>query len=248
MRLTLIDGLIVLLLLNLGTAPSLLVRNTYPQAVFIGLPLGIALLLFGGSWIYRRCGILPMLLPRCPHCYARERFMPADRFGERWKIVCANCRGAFVYWTSRPPLEYRPAELAEVQVGFPYIFGPTRVTWRGIPTEGRQPELTGESYTVELRTNQGPFPVSTIAGALKGPRVVVHAEEETSVSFDAVLVQLRPEVVYVTVKESDCALANARATLRAREWLETLEKVYGPLRIRLDEHWRGLGDFLMFGE
>lgn len=239
--------MIVLFLLNMGTAPCLFLRNTCPEAIFFALPLGVALLLLGGSWIYRRCGIMPMLLPRCPHCSAQERFMPADRFGERWKIICATCRGAFVYWTSRPPLEYRPAQLAEVQVGFPYIFGPTRVTWRGTSTEGRLPELTGASYTVELRSSQGSFPASTIAGALRGPRVVVQTEEETSVSCEAVRVQIRPEVVHVTVEESDCALANARATLRAREWLETLERVYGPLRIRLDEQWRGLGDFLMFG-
>lgn len=248
MRLTAIDLLIVILLLNLGTGPSLLLARIYPNAIFFGLPLGIVLVLWGGSWIYRRFGFMPMYLPRCPHCSEQERFVPADRHGARSRMVCGSCRGAFVYWTSAPPPEYRPGPLAEVQVRFPYLFGPTKLTWAGAESLARQPELTGQSYSLELRLKKGSFPVTRIANRLLEPGFKkMQTADGISVATPTIRVFLREKDIDFEVDETDCAVANAVTTLQVRVWLEGLLRDYGPIRVRLEDEWRDLGQFLMFG-
>lgn len=242
-----IDLLIVILLFNLGSGPALLLRHSHPGACLLGVPLGLVLVLWGGSWIYRRLGIIPMLLPRCPHCFARKRFMPADNYGARWRMVCADCRGAFVYWTARPPSEYHPGPLSEVQVRFPYLLGPTQKTWSGAATVERSPELTGRIISAELRSSHGLLPVKEIATALPGPAEIVPTDEEIIVKSAGVRVRIRAESIDMDVNEFDCAVSNALAALQCRGWLEALRKNSSSLQIRLDERWRDLGEFLVFG-
>ena len=248
MRLTLIDLLIVMFLFYLGSGPALLLRHSHPEACLLGVPVGLVLVLIGGSWIYRRWGIMPMLLPRCPHCFARQRFQPADNFGDRWRMVCADCKGAFVYWTSRPPREYRPGPLAEVQVGFPYLLGPTRKTWSGAATITRPPELTGRTCSAELRSTRGLLPVDKIASAIVGPAERVRTEDEVTINSANARVRIRPEAVHIDIDESDCAVTNALTMLQCRGWLEALRQNFSPLQIRLDERWLDLEKFLVFGD
>lgn len=232
MRLTLTDLVVAIILFILGTGPSLLLRQSHPEASFLSAPLGLVLLLLGGSWIYRRFGILPMLLPRCPHCLAREEFVPVDRRGARWRMICASCRGAFVYWTSPPSPEYSAGPLTEVQVVFPYQVGLTREIWSGAATVDRPPERTGRSYSAEMNSSRGPIAIKKIASVLVGPARVVRTEEEITVSASIVYARVRPETIRIEVDESDCALTNALAALQLRGWLHALQKDFGPMSIR----------------
>lgn len=248
MRLTLIDLMIVLVLLNLGTAPCLLLKHLFPEAILLGFPLGIVFVLWGGSWLYRRLKLRPMLLPRCPHCRAQEKFLPVDLLGSRWRMICCNCRGAFIYWTSTPPLEYRPGALAEVQVGFPYLFGPTRVTWPGDSSLERLPELTGESAVMQLRSNHKAFHVREIAPALTGDGCkLLQTDLGIAVKSQTAQIRLQADGIEIEMFESDCAIAKAQSTLRVRGWLEALNQSYGPIRANFEGQWRDLAELLESG-
>lgn len=120
-RLSLIDGLIFIALLAPGGAICEISPREY---LWLGVPIGLLCWLVVGSFVYVRFQLLPIFLPRCPHCHARDGWLRRGQFGKfSYPVACLQCARVVECWFgNRVPPEHQNEFLA-LRFLWPYQLG-----------------------------------------------------------------------------------------------------------------------------
>ncbi len=126
MRLTLIELIIPVVwfsVIIVIIAPSFLPHTrSSPCWYWSAVPGYIALIPF----VYRKFGLLPMLLPRCACCGQwGEGFYVLDNW-PRITFRCWQCEGEFVVWMDGKVGSDETWEAPVLVLKWPYVFGPYR--------------------------------------------------------------------------------------------------------------------------
>ena len=126
MRLTLIDFMFPVVWFGFIAgiiAPSFLPH--YPS-VFMFVMAAVVYYLALAPFVYRKFGLLPMLLPRCACCGQwGEGFYVLDNW-PRITYRCWQCEGEFVVWHDGKVGSDETWETPVLVLKWPYVFGPYR--------------------------------------------------------------------------------------------------------------------------
>ncbi len=126
MRLTFIDLMIPVGFAFIGgiIAPSFL--PDYPLVFMLILVAVVPVYIALAPFVYRKFGLLPMLLPRCACCGKRpEGFHVLDNW-PRITFRCCKCDGEFVVWHDGKVGSDETWEAPVLVLKWPYVFGPYR--------------------------------------------------------------------------------------------------------------------------
>jgi hypothetical protein len=133
MRFNLIDVLIGVALMSIGTLLTLFILGPEPRRYV--LPLGLLAGLGGyfvlSPLIYRRFRIRPMWFPKCPACKDKNhwfRFVERKPDWPRDRIVCSACRAKLELWYEPPKDEDVSTTAPSFELLWPQSWG----RWRPI--------------------------------------------------------------------------------------------------------------------
>lgn len=139
MRFSLIDLLIVTACFALGCVAVAFVFHflgyaspTQARLEILGVPVGGIIFLALTPPIYRHLRLLPLFIPRCPHC---KRLPGGYHITEaRWPrqvIVCSLCQKPTELWWRKPALTDVSKTMPSVVLSWPESIGRWRLISRG---------------------------------------------------------------------------------------------------------------------
>src|SRR5208282_1582825 len=112
MRFSLLDLLLVIACCILGCSAAASVARLLGYGLLseirlqlCGFPLGVLFYLVLTPPIYRRFSLLPLFLPKCPHCGVRPNGYRIEE--SRWAsvvAVCAHCQKTTELWWRQPTM------------------------------------------------------------------------------------------------------------------------------------------------
>ncbi len=148
MRFSLVDLLLAELMFGFATVACALAARlsghphlTFVQLAFSGAGLGAVLYLFLTPPIYRRCRMLPLFLPKCPHCEVRPvRYGLQEIRWPRMVVICAGCNEKTELWWQSPATERPSGTMPSLLLCWPQSIGRWRLIARGGDGNARPPD------------------------------------------------------------------------------------------------------------